>query len=79
MALAAWFWKRYNGDVTGVGKTPLRKRFSKFRQTQIGSRLQKFRDTRAGERTRAGAKKMQDYTGIEADTPVHLMVQPKPV
>lgn len=78
MALAAWFWKHYHNDVTGVGKSPLRKRFSKFRQSRIRSRLQKFRDTRAGERTRAGTKKIQDVEGIQPDTPVHLMVQPKP-
>ena len=35
MPLAEWFLKHYNGDVTGVGKAPLRKRFSKYRQSRI--------------------------------------------
>ena len=35
MPLAPHFWKHFNGDVTGVGKSPLRKRFSKFRQSRI--------------------------------------------
>ena len=35
MPLASHFWKHFNGDVTGVGKSPLRKRFSKFRQSRI--------------------------------------------
>ena len=66
MALAEWFWKHYNGDVTGVGKAPLRKRFSKFRQSRISSKLKRFRDTRADEKKLAGPKKIQD---VEEKTP----------
>lgn len=66
MALAEWFWKHYNNDVTGVGKRPLR--------THIGSKLKKFRDTRAGEKKLAGVKKRQDVVGIEPNTRTIIMV-----
>lgn len=62
MPLALHFWKRFNGDVTGVGKAPFRKRFSKFRQARI-KRTRSFR----------GAKKIQDKEGIKPDTGTHLM------
>ena len=61
MVLAEWFQKHYNSDVTGVGKAPLRKRFSKFRQTRIK------------ERTFAGVKKVQDIEGIKPDTKYYIM------
>lgn len=73
MGLAGWFWKRYNGDLPTGGKSPFRKRISKFRHAGIESRTKRFQDTRASERVRAGAKKMQDVEGIQSDTPVRLM------
>ena len=73
MALAEWFLKHYNNDVTGVGKMPLRKRFSKFRQSRISPRLKKFRESRADEKKLAGAKKMQDVIGIEPPTRQYIM------
>ena len=73
MALANWFWKHYNNDVTGVGKAPLRKRFSKFRQSRITPRLKRFRESRIKEKKLAGAKKLQDKEGIKPDTQFRLM------
>ena len=73
MVLAFHFWKRINGDVTGVGKAPLRKRFSKFRQSRINPRLKRFRAGREAERKNAGGKKLQDVTGITPTTKGYLM------
>ena len=73
MVLAEWFSKHYNSDVTGVGKAPLRKRFSKFRHSRIAPRLKRFRESRAEEKKLAGVKKIQDTEGIKPDTPVRLM------
>lgn len=71
MALDVQFWKRlHGGDVTGVGKSPLRRHISQFK-------LKKFRDTRAAEKSRAGAKKTQDIEGINPDTHVRLMPMKK--
>ena len=73
MPLAEWFLKYYNSDVTGVGKAPLRKRFSKFRHSRIAPRLKRFRESRAAEKKLAGAKKIQDIEGIKPDTQYRLM------
>lgn len=78
MALSGWFLKHYNSDVTGVGKAPLRKRFSKFRESRINSRLKRFRDTRfhgtrAREKSFAGVKKKQDVEGIKPDSKYYQM------
>lgn len=62
MGLGEHFWKRFNGDVTGVGKAPFRKRFSKFRQARI-----------ARKKSFQGVKKIQDRVGIKPDTGTHLM------
>lgn len=62
MALAEWFWKHYNSDVTGVGRSPLRKRFPRYRCARL-MRKQKFK----------GAKKIQDVEGVKPDTRYHLM------
>ena len=68
MSLASHFWKHINGDVTGVGKAPLRKRFSKYRQSRI-KRKRGF----------LGAKRIQDRTLVsvsekeKAAIPVRLM------
>lgn len=51
MSLASHFLKRFNGDITGVGKAPFRKRFSKYRQAR-----------KERKRSFFAAKKMQDRT-----------------
>ena len=62
MALAEWFQKHYNSDVTGVGKAPLRKRFSKYRQSRIKRK-----------HSLLGAKKLQDIEGIKPSTQYRIM------
>lgn len=63
MALAEWFWKHYNGDVTrGLSRSPLRKRVSRYRRKRL-ARKQVFE----------GAKKIQDVEGIEPPTRQYIM------
>ena len=62
MAFAEWFWKHYNSDVTGVGRSRLRKRFARYRRTRL-MRKKGFE----------GAKKIQDVEGIKPDTSMTVM------
>ena len=63
MPLATWFLKHYNSDITGVGRTPLRKRFFRYRSARL-MRKKGFE----------GAKKIQDVEGVKPDTRSHMMV-----
>lgn len=69
MALAGWFEKHYNSDVTGVGKAPLRKRIWEYRQIRAKRKRGFLGAQRIQKKTFASATEQE-----RAASPVRLMM-----